>query len=84
MTGGLPPPKIVVVHRRQIVVDEAHGVYHLQRHGRGHRRLLSSPEHLARRDAQYRAYAFPPRHEGVRHRLAYAIGLGDARQDGRG
>ena len=83
MIRGLPPPQVIIIHRRQVVVDQAHRVDHLERHGRRHRGLLRPAEHLARREAQHGADALPPRHEGVRHRLAYLVGLGDLRLDRR-
>ena len=39
VAGGNPPPQLVVVHRRQVIVDQRIGVHHFDGHGRRHRRL---------------------------------------------
>lgn len=36
VVGGAPPPEVVIVHGRQVVVDEAHGVDHLHGTRSGH------------------------------------------------
>ena len=44
LVAGRPaPPQVVVVHRRQVVVDQRIGVHHLQRAGRRQRRLRRRP-----------------------------------------
>jgi len=47
MVGGFATSEVVVVHRGQVVMDEAHGVNHLQRARRGHRCLHGSAHQLA-------------------------------------
>ena len=52
--GGATTPQIVVVHGRQIVVDQRHGVDHLQSHGRWHRQGGITADQLTRCQAEDR------------------------------
>ena len=63
MIGWFSSPQIIIVHRWQIIMNETHGMNHLERHRRGHGSLLRPPKHFASRNAQHGTYALPPRHE---------------------
>jgi hypothetical protein len=43
---GLPAPQIVVVHARQVVVDERHGVDHFRSNGARQALLEGAAKHL--------------------------------------
>mmetsp|Transcript_31563 Transcript_31563/g.77813 ORF Transcript_31563/g.77813 Transcript_31563/m.77813 type:complete len:325 (+) Transcript_31563:442-1416(+) len=65
----LAAPEVVVVHRRQVVVDQAHRVDHLERDRRWLRGLDRAAEHLGGGEAEHRAHALAARHQRVLHRL---------------
>ena len=61
LVAGRPAaPQVVVVHRRQVVVDQRIGVHHLQRTGRRQRRLRLAPARLGRHQAEHRPEPLPP------------------------
>ena len=47
MIGWLSSTKIVIVHGRQVVVDEGHGVDHFEGDGRGHGDFGGTAKHFA-------------------------------------
>ena len=65
-----PATEVVVVHRRQIVVDERIGVHELDGAGGVDRVLGLAAHRLARRQRQDRAQPLAAGHERVVHRLA--------------
>ena len=69
VAGGLAAPQIVVVHRRQIVVDQRIGVDHLDRGGGAQRAFLRNVEQLRGGHDEERAEPFSARHDGVMHPL---------------
>ena len=73
--GRLAPAEIIVVHRRQIVVNERIGVDALDRTGERHGGLLRSTARSGRREAERRAHAFAAGKERVAHRLVDGGGL---------
>ena len=65
--GGLAPAQVVVVHGREVVVDQAVRVDHLGRAGkREHLRALPS-DRLARGQREHRSDALSPGEEAVAH-----------------
>jgi len=69
VAGGLAAAEVVVVHAGEVVVDERHGVHHLDGRGGGHRPGLGPTHHGARGQAQRRAHALPARQQRVPHRV---------------
>jgi hypothetical protein len=65
--------KRIVVHRGQIVVDQRIGVDHLDRAGRGNRRLGIATRGLARQQRQKWPQPLAPCQKAVGHRLAQPI-----------
>ena len=65
--GRLAAPQVVVVHGRQVVVDEAVGVDHLHRAGQRHQRLVGAAHRLPRGQHQQGADALAAREEAVAH-----------------
>ena len=72
--GGPAAAQIVVVHGGQIVMDQRHGVNHLQRHRRGHRQFAVAAGQLTGRQAEDRPQALAARQQRIAHRLAQALG----------
>jgi hypothetical protein len=73
VVGGAAAPKVVVVHRRQVVVDEAHGVDHLHRARGGHGGGGVAAHHGARGEAQRGAHALAAGQQRVAHRLVEGV-----------
>ena len=71
---GLPAAQIVVVHRRQVVVDQRIGVDHLHRAGRRHRRLGGAPTGLGRHQHQHRPQPLARGQQAVANRLPKLLG----------
>ena len=57
VAGGPPAPRRGVVHRRQVVEDQARGVHHLHGAGRGQHRVGIAAQHLRDQQGQDRAAA---------------------------
>jgi hypothetical protein len=75
MRGRAPAAQVVVVHRRQVVVDQGVGVNQLDRRGgRQHGAWLGARGACAGK-TQDRADALAPGEQGVTHRLGQARGL---------
>ena len=65
LVAGRPAAaQVVVVHRRQVVVDQRVGVDHLHRAGRGHRRRRVGPAGLGRHQRQERPQPLAARPAG--------------------
>src|SRR6185503_17091246 len=79
MVGGFPAAEVVVVHRRQVVVNQGVGVDQFQRTGDRHqsRRLL--PHRFRRGNGQDRTDSLPSRHETVPHAFVERGGWGGSR-----
>ena len=69
MVRGPTPPQVVVVHGRQVVVDQRHRVDHLQGDGGGNGELRVLTGQFAGRQAQNRPQALTAGQQGVAHRL---------------
>ena len=82
MVGRLAPPQIVVVHAGQVIMNQTHGVDHLQRNGGGHGLLLSPAKHFRGGQTQDGADALPPGHEAIQHGFADFFGLRADGNDG--
>ena len=65
--GGLAAPQVVVVHGRQVVVDEAVGVDHLHRAGERHQVLARPAHRLAGREDEHGTDALAAGEEAVAH-----------------
>ncbi len=74
VVGGPAATEVVVVHGRQVVMDQRHGVDHLQRHRRGHRQIGVAPPAHRPRQAEDRPQPLAARQERVAHRLPQALG----------
>lgn len=59
MAGGFPPPQVVVVHTRQVIVDQGIGVDHLQCRSKGERCLRLSAAEAAKLQHQYSPKPLP-------------------------
>ena len=70
VAGGPAAPQIVVVHGRQIVVDQRIGVDHFDRAGGRHGRFDRPAARLGGQQHQHRPQPFARRQEAVAHRLA--------------
>ena len=69
LVAGRPAaPQVVVVHRRQVVVDQRIGMNHLQRTGRRHRRLGIAAARLGRHQAKHRPQPLATPQHAVTHR----------------
>ncbi len=72
----LAATEIVVVHRRQVVVDERIGVDALDGAGQGHGRGIGAAAGLGRREDERRAHALAAGEDRVAHRLVDRRRLG--------
>ena len=68
VAGRSAAPQVVVVHRRQVVVDQRIGVHHLQRTSRRQRRLAVAAARLGRHQAQDRPQPLAAPQHAVTHR----------------
>eukprot|EP00964_Phaeocystis_antarctica_P079338 scaffold49426_cov73-Phaeocystis_antarctica.AAC.5 len=75
MVSGLAAAEVVVVHGGQVVVDERHGVDHLEAHSGWARHLHGAAEHLGSSEAQHRPHTLASGHQRVPHRLDDQIRL---------
>mmetsp|Transcript_25528 Transcript_25528/g.43583 ORF Transcript_25528/g.43583 Transcript_25528/m.43583 type:complete len:295 (-) Transcript_25528:97-981(-) len=82
MVGRLASSQVVVVHGGEIVVNQTHGVDHLECDCRGHGHFLGTADHFAGGYAEDRADALSAGHERVAHGFANFVGLGNTRFDG--
>ena len=83
MGARLAAPKVVVVQRRQVVVDEAEGVDELERAGSGQHLGGRTRERLAGRQAENRPNPLPAAEERVAERLLELAELVGERQAGQ-
>ena len=75
LVAGRPPAaQVVVVHRRQVVVDQRVGVHQLERRGRRQQALRLLAERLAGREREDRAHPLAAGEQRVPHRLDEALG----------
>jgi hypothetical protein len=72
MTGGFSTAQVIVVHRRQVVVDEAVGVDQFDGCGRGIEPLEPSAEGLTGHVDEHRTQSLASAQHAVAHRLAEA------------
>ncbi len=74
VAGGLAPAQIIVVHGRQVVMDQGIGVDHLQ--GAGHRQGFArvAPHRFRRGQAQNGAQPFAAHEQAVVHGLVQPEG----------
>ena len=72
VAGGLAAPEIVVVHRRQVVVDEGVGVHHLDGGGGVDRPRARHVEEVGAREDQEGAQPLAAGEERIAHRLVEA------------
>ncbi len=72
-TVGLPRRKIVIVHARQIVMDQRIDVDRLDRRAGADAALLVEPEQPAGGDGQQRPDALAAAEPGVAHRLEQTV-----------
>ncbi len=81
MAGGTSAPERVVVHRRQVVVDQRVGMDQLERRRQRHRVLSLKPYCLRGGEREHRSDALATGQQRVAHRLLQARGerrLGEA------
>ena len=71
---GRPRLQVVVVHRRQIVVDERIGVDAFDRRARAHRTVVGAPKRPRRLDGQERPQPLAAAERRIAHRLDEAPG----------
>jgi hypothetical protein len=81
MTRWFPPTQIIIVHGRQIVVNETHGMNHFQRNSGRHGRLIGSGKHLAGGQTEDGSNALATRHQTVLHGFANLFRFGLIRND---
>ena len=72
--GGSAAAQVVVVHGGEIVMDQRHGVDHLQGNAGGHGQFAVGAGQLAGRQAEDRPQALASRQQGVAHGLPEALG----------
>ena len=70
VVGGATTAQIIVIHRRQIVMDQRHGVDHLQGHCRRHRQRGITADQLTGCKAENRSEPLASSQERIAHRLA--------------
>ena len=75
MVGGFSTAEVVVVHAREVVVDERHGVDHLDGAGGGEGGFLVAAYELAGGDAEQGADPLAAGEEGVAHGLVDPLGV---------
>ena len=68
VAGGPPAPRARVVHRRQVVEDQARGVHHLDRAGRGQHGVGVAAQDLRHHQGQDRPQPLGGREEAVLER----------------
>ena len=73
MVRRLAPAQVIVVHGRQVIMDEAVGVDHLQGAGKGQRQLRLAAGHFAGRQQHHRPQAFAARQQAVAHGLQQPV-----------
>ncbi|SBO42933.1 protein of unknown function [Cyanobium sp. NIES-981] len=71
--GGAAAAQVVVIHGGQIVMDQRHGVDHLQGHRRWHGPLAVTTGQLTGRQAENRPQPLAPGQQGIAHRLAQGL-----------
>lgn len=80
MIRWLASTQIIIVHGRQIIVNQGHGMNHFQRDGRRHALIqdfgLVGGEHFVGRNAENRTNALAAGHEGIHHTLHNFVRLG--------
>ena len=75
MVGGLASSQIIIVHAGQIVVDQTHGMDHLQSNRGRHGLLLGTAKHFRGGQTQHGTDALSTGHEGIEHGFADLFGL---------
>src|SRR5258706_7231088 len=70
---GLPPPRFVVVERRQIVVDERERMHELERAACGQRELRVGSGSFRGREDDHRPHALAADRDRVPHRLGLPV-----------
>jgi len=71
----LPSPEVIVVNAGQVVVDERHGVDHLDGACDGDGGVIEASDELARSNAEHRAEPLAAREERVAHGFVDVLGL---------
>ena len=82
VVGWLSTTEVVVVHGRKIVMNETHGVNHLQSNGSWHALFLGSTKHLTSSQAKNWTDSLASCHQGIKHRLANLLCLWLGRNNG--
>jgi hypothetical protein len=73
----LAAAQVVVVHRRQVVVDERHGVNHFESYSSRLGGIQRAAEHLGRGKAEHGAHSLAAGQQRVAHRLDDQVSLRD-------
>mmetsp|Transcript_102712 Transcript_102712/g.296916 ORF Transcript_102712/g.296916 Transcript_102712/m.296916 type:complete len:228 (-) Transcript_102712:42-725(-) len=73
--GGLSTTQIIVVHSRQVIMNQGHGVDHFQSDRSRHGDLFASSKHFAGRQTQDRSDTLATGHERITHGFANQFGF---------
>lgn len=71
MIGGLAAAEVVVVHTRQVIVNQGHRVYHLHSARRRHCLRFEAADELAGGDTEHRPDPLAAGEQRVPHGLVY-------------
>ena len=69
MIGGLSTSQIIIVHGGQVVVNQRHGVDHLQGDCSRHGNFFGTTKHFTGRQTQDGSDTFSSRHQRISHRF---------------
>ena len=72
MTGRLTAAQVVVIHRRQIVMNQRIAMHHFQSHRDAQRSVFFNTEQISTLHDQKRPQTFPAGQHGITHRFDYA------------
>jgi hypothetical protein len=75
MIGRLATSQIIIIHCRQVIVNQRHGMDHLQCDSSWHGHFLGTAKHFTGRQTQNWSDALSSRHEGISHGFRDQISL---------
>ena len=81
VAGGLAPAQVIVIHGRQIVVDQGVGMDHFQGAGQRQGRIEAAAHRLRRRQAEDGPQPFATREQAVMHGLNHPQGRAPHRRE---
>ena len=81
MTRWFSTTQIIIIHRRQIIMNQTHGVNHFDRDGGRHGTICLVTKHVASGQTQNGTNTLATRHEGVLHGFDNLVRLGFGRDE---